>query len=144
MKADWIALHLLGAWSAELSLGTVILRLLLSLVLSAVIGCERSSKRHSAGLRTFILVSLAGTGTMLLDIYLMQQGMALPVLSAAASCTDIPISGLDEPDSSSLQELKMPAANTTKHKALICKYFFIDKVLSLVLFIVSISKHDQI
>lgn len=54
MKADWIALHLLGAWSAELSLGTVILRLLLSLVLSAVIGCERSSKRHSAGLRTFI------------------------------------------------------------------------------------------
>ena len=84
MKADWIALHLLGAWSAELSLGTVILRLLLSLVLSAVIGCERSSKRHSAGLRTFILVSLAGTGTMLLDIYLMQQGMALPVLSAAA------------------------------------------------------------
>ena len=84
MKADWIALHLLGAWSAELSLGTVILRLLLSLVLSAVIGCERSSKRHSAGLRTFILVSLAGTGTMLLDIYLMQQGVALPVLSAAA------------------------------------------------------------
>jgi len=43
-----------------------------------------------------------------------------------------------------LQERKMPAANTTKHKALSCKYFFIDKVLSLVLFIVSISKHDQI
>lgn len=85
MKADWIALHLLGAWSAELSLGAVILRLLLSLVLAAIIGCERSSKRHSAGLRTFILVSLAGTGTMLIDLFLMQQtGVSLPLLSAAA------------------------------------------------------------
>ena len=85
MKADWIALHLLGAWSAELSLGTVILRLLLSLVLSAVIGCERSSKRHSAGLRTFILVSLAGTGTMLIDQYLMYQfSVPVPLLSAGA------------------------------------------------------------
>ena len=73
MKADWIALHLLGAWSAELSLGTVILRLLLSLVLSAVIGCERSSKRHSAGLRTFILVSITGTAAMLTDRLLMEQ-----------------------------------------------------------------------
>ena len=84
MKTDWIALRLLGQWSVELGLGSVLLRLALSLAFSAIIGCERSSKRHSAGLRTFILVSLAGTGTMLLDIYLMQQGMALPVLSAAA------------------------------------------------------------
>ena len=85
MKADWIALHLLGGWSTELSFGAVVLRLLLSLVLSAIIGCERSSKRHSAGLRTFILVSLAGTGTMLIDLFLMQQaGIPLPLLSAAA------------------------------------------------------------
>ena len=71
MKTDWIALRLLGQWSVELGLGSVLLRLALSLTFSAIIGCERSSKRHSAGLRTFILVSLAGTGTMLIDQYLM-------------------------------------------------------------------------
>lgn len=85
MKTDWIALRLLGQWSIELGLGSVLLRLALSLVFSAIIGCERSSKRHSAGLRTFILVSLAGTGTMLIDAYLMQQfGVPVPLLSAAA------------------------------------------------------------
>ena len=85
MKTDWIALHLLGQWSITLGLGSVLLRLTLSLVLSAIIGCERSSKRHSAGLRTFILVCLAGTGTMLIDEYLMQQfSVPVPLLSAAA------------------------------------------------------------
>lgn len=85
MKTDWIALRLLGQWSVELGLGSVLLRLALSLAFSAIIGCERSSKRHSAGLRTFILVSLAGTGTMLIDEYLMQQfGIPAPLLSAAA------------------------------------------------------------
>ena len=70
MKTDWIA-GLLGPGSAELTLGSIFLRLAVSMALAAIIGCERSSKRHSAGLRTFILVSLAGTATMLIDQYLM-------------------------------------------------------------------------
>lgn len=85
MKTDWIAQTLLGQWSIQLGHGSVLLRLALSLALSAIIGCERSSKRHSAGLRTFILVSLAGTGTMLIDRYLMMQyAVPVPLLSAAA------------------------------------------------------------
>ena len=84
MKTDWIA-GLLGPWSTELTLGSVFLRLALSMALAAIIGCERSSKRHSAGLRTFILVSLAGTATMLIDQYLMELlPVTIPVLSAAA------------------------------------------------------------
>ena len=84
MKTDWIA-GLLGPWSAELTLGSIFLRLAVSMVLAAIIGCERSSKRHSAGLRTFILVSLAGTATMLIDQYLMELlPVTIPVLSAAA------------------------------------------------------------
>ena len=84
MKTDWIAIFL-GPWSSTLCLGSVLLRLAMSLVLSAIIGCERSSKRHSAGLRTFILVSLAGTGTMLIDQYLMYQfSVPVPLLSAGA------------------------------------------------------------
>ena len=62
--------NLLGEWSQTLNGASVLFRILLSVCLSAMIGCERSSKRHSAGLRTFILVSLATTVTMLLDQYL--------------------------------------------------------------------------
>lgn len=61
---------LLGAWSGELNLGTVVFRIVLALVLAAIIGCERSSKRHSAGLRTFMLVTLASTIGMIVDIFL--------------------------------------------------------------------------
>ena len=73
----------LGAWSVEIGAAAVIFRILLSVLLAAVIGCERSSKRHSAGLRTFILVSLASTVAMLLDIYLSSQGDELYIISAA-------------------------------------------------------------
>ena len=87
MKTDWIA-GLLGPWSAELAPGSILLRLALSMALAAIIGCERSSKRHSAGLRTFILVSLAGTATMLIDQYLMELlPVTIPVLSAPSSAS---------------------------------------------------------
>ena len=93
MKTDWIA-GLLGPWSAELAPGSILLRLALSMALAAIIGCERSSKRHSAGLRTFILVSLAGTATMLIDQYLMELlPVTIPVLSAAAVIGITTISG---------------------------------------------------
>ena len=49
---------LLGPWASELNTGSILLRIGLSLFLSAIIGFERSSKRHSAGLRTFIILSL--------------------------------------------------------------------------------------
>lgn len=72
---------LLGTWSSELTVGSVLFRIALSVLLSSVIGCERSSKRHAAGLRTFILVSLATTCSMLLDIFL---GLPMGVISAAS------------------------------------------------------------
>ncbi len=76
---------LLGPWSSDLGVASILFRISLSVLLSAVIGCERSSKRHAAGLRTFILVSLATTGAMLLDIFLNAQlGMNLELISAAS------------------------------------------------------------
>ena len=93
MNQDVIA-GLLGPWSAELGLGAILLRAALSVLLSAVIGCERSSKRHSAGLRTFILVSITGTAAMLTDRLLMElAGVPVPVLSAAAVIGMATISG---------------------------------------------------
>jgi len=76
---------LLGEWSSGINVYSVIFRIVLSLLLSSIIGCERSSKRHSAGLRTFILVSLATTVSMMLDIFLLEMfGQGFYVISAAA------------------------------------------------------------
>ena len=81
MQTDPLA-NLLGAWSSDLTISAVILRITLSVLLSAVIGCERSSKRHSAGLRTFIVTSLACTTAMLLDRFLFFELISFPLISA--------------------------------------------------------------
>ncbi len=60
----------LGQWSQDLTIFSIFFRIFFSILFAAIIGCERSSKRHSAGLRTFILISLAMTAIMLLDIFL--------------------------------------------------------------------------
>ena len=76
--------HLLGDWSAELNIWSILLRITTVLVFAAIIGCERSSKRHSAGLRTFMLVSFASTIGMLADIFVNQSnGSKFYLISAA-------------------------------------------------------------
>ena len=72
---------LLGDWSTHINFCSVLLRIALSLVMSAIIGCERAGKRHAAGLRTFILASLACTAAMILDIFAKTQ---LCLISAAS------------------------------------------------------------
>ena len=81
--ADPIAAWL-GEWSQTLNPASALLRLALIVLLASIIGCERSSKRHSAGLRTFVLVAFGSAGAMLLDLYWMQRtGFGMPLLSAA-------------------------------------------------------------
>ncbi len=72
--------QLLGEWSQTLNAYSIVFRIALSFFLSAAIGCERSSKRHSAGLRTFILISLSTTILILLDAYI---GNSPYILSSA-------------------------------------------------------------
>lgn len=75
---------LLGEWSSSLNIASIVLRIAFALVLAAIIGCERSSKRHSAGLRTFMTLTLASTFGMLVDIYLdVTYGARYFLLSAA-------------------------------------------------------------
>lgn len=59
---------IIGNWASEINLYSCILKIILSLILSAIIGYERSSKRHAAGLRTFIIVSLSSTMAMIIDL----------------------------------------------------------------------------
>lgn len=76
--------NLLGSWSVNLNLWSTLFRITLIVFLAASIGCERSSKRHSAGLRTFVLVAFSATVSILLDQYLyLLLESRLPLLSAA-------------------------------------------------------------
>ena len=75
---------LLGPWSWGLGIGSILLRLALAALLATVVGWERSSKRHSAGLRTFILITAGSTAAMLLDCCLSpDSGKAFHLLPAA-------------------------------------------------------------
>ena len=75
---------LMGEWSMGINWGSILLRTVLSVLLGAIVGCERSSKRHSAGLRTFILVTFGATVAMMLELYLnVATGGSFHFLSAA-------------------------------------------------------------
>ena len=76
----------LGPWSAGLDIRAIILRILLSFTIAAIIGCERANKRHSAGLRTFILVALSSTMATIADLVIIDRtGVIIPVVSAATA-----------------------------------------------------------
>ncbi len=64
---------LFGSWCLGFDSRGVIFKLALSLVLGAIIGCERATKRHAAGLRTFMLVSLVSTLAAMIDVYLINK-----------------------------------------------------------------------
>jgi putative Mg2+ transporter-C (MgtC) family protein len=57
-------------WMIGTNLWGILLRLLMAFVFAAVLGIERSIKRHTAGLRTYILVCVASTVVMLVNEYL--------------------------------------------------------------------------
>ena len=85
---------LLGPWSVRVNLYSILFRLVMAVIMAAVIGCERSSKRHSAGLRTFILVSLGSAVAAITDICLLNEsGESFAIVSAAAVVSAAMISG---------------------------------------------------
>jgi len=61
---------LLGQWSIDLTLGSIILRLTLATIVGGLIGAERSNKHHTAGLRTNILVCLGSCVAMIVNQFL--------------------------------------------------------------------------
>ena len=74
----------MGVWAATITIGSIFLRLFLSTLLSAILGCERASKRHSAGLRTFMVVSLASTIAGMIDMFLIETyGIKFAFISVA-------------------------------------------------------------
>ncbi len=85
---------LLGDWSMSLDIYSVVFRLALAVLAGAIIGCERSNKRHSAGLRTFILITLLGSVAMMLDLAIVgDSSTPLYLFSAASILGTVVVSG---------------------------------------------------
>ena len=97
---------ILGSWSSELSLGSIIFRIVLSILLAAIIGTERANKRHAAGLRTFILVSLTSTIAMLLDVYISEHTTSYFYILSAATIIAIAIISANTTIFSSRSQIK--------------------------------------
>ncbi|MCQ2387604.1 MAG: MgtC/SapB family protein [Clostridia bacterium] len=78
--------RLLGTWSANITVYSVILRFVLSLLLGALIGSERATKMHEAGLKTFIIVSLTCTIATLIDVMISISSSigCIPIVTAAS------------------------------------------------------------
>lgn len=72
----------LGDWAIELNIYSIIFRIFIAIILGIIVGCERSSKRHAAGLRTFMLVFIATAIAMILDS-LEKNGTGMHFISAA-------------------------------------------------------------
>ena len=58
--------------SNDISLSSVVIRLLISAVLGGLLGWERESRRQQAGLRTHIIISVGSCLLMLISIYIPQ------------------------------------------------------------------------
>lgn len=62
----------------------ILVRMLIVFLISTVLGIERARKRHTAGLRTFILVAVSSTVAGIIDYYLINKyGIVFPIISAS-------------------------------------------------------------
>lgn len=56
----------------SINLGTVVLKMVVSLILGIILGSERQWRRRDAGLRTFTLICTGSTAAMLISIWIPQ------------------------------------------------------------------------
>lgn len=59
-----------GEYFAEFTTGAIAMRLTLAVILGSIIGLERATKHHPAGIRTFALVGLGSAASAVVNIYL--------------------------------------------------------------------------
>lgn len=82
---------LLGDWCLGFNAFGILFKLALATLLSAIVGCERATKRHAAGLRTFILVSVISTLAAMIDGYVIGKLGASFSLAIGATIIGIAI-----------------------------------------------------
>ena len=69
-----MVLDTLNQFMTEMTTTSVIFRIILSTLLAAGTGYERSIKRHSAGMRTFVSIAIASTSAAIIEEYLILLG----------------------------------------------------------------------
>lgn len=75
---------LLGEWSSTINAWSCLFKIALCMVFAAIAGAERTTKLHSAGIKTFIFVSMAASLAAICDMYLIQTyNLNISILSAA-------------------------------------------------------------
>lgn len=62
--------NLVGDWAYDINVWSVILRVVLACLIGGIIGAERASKHHVAGLRTYILVCLGSCVAMMTNQFI--------------------------------------------------------------------------
>ena len=74
---------ILGEWSSQIGAGAILFRVMMAVLLAGIIGVERSTKRHAAGLRTFLITAIASCLAMIMDSTIIANGGSVYILSAA-------------------------------------------------------------
>ena len=124
MYTDLIA-NALGPWAGNIGIRSLLLRVVLSAAISSIIGCERATKRHAAGVRTFVTISLASTFAMLMDCYMSSRiSNYIYVLSAASilSVATISVNSVLFSSRSQIKGLTTSAARFNSRCRIICAY----------------------
>lgn len=80
MYVDPLA-KVMGEWSYTVSVYSILLRVLVAVIFAFYVGSERSTHGHTAGLKTFILLSLGTTACMIID---QSIGLKFPICSGCA------------------------------------------------------------
>lgn len=60
-------------WLSEITIGSILVRLIIIILFSGIIGIERASKRHEAGLRTYVLVCVGATVAMITNQFIYEM-----------------------------------------------------------------------
>lgn len=68
-----VIVKLIGDWSVGLGAGAVALKVALAFIFAMITGIERATKRHAAGLRTFVLVALVSVLASMCDEYIINR-----------------------------------------------------------------------
>ena len=62
--------ELIGEWLGQLNVWSITIRVFLAAIFGGIIGVERTTKKHAAGLRTYILVCIGSCMIMLINIFI--------------------------------------------------------------------------
>ena len=60
------------SWLSELTVGSIFVRLILVILFSGIIGIERATKKHEAGLRTYVLVCVGSAVAMITNQFIFE------------------------------------------------------------------------